>query len=664
MRYLASILTCVVGLVLAVAVVTSVTSVDASREQTECAVGATTLDDARSGYDSTCTPPRIDCDRTGDVWVCSSEPIGSGVPGGGLRGPGHCLASAETLAEARAQFAEGCELPRADCDPIGTTWVCSSQRLRSQAATGIVPPHTSEPVTTGRPEPAPPATQLPSLQPGQLPKPSQRPVPEPDPVKESPETTTTTQPPTTSQAPTTTQPPTTSQAPTTVATTPPTSERPAPVVVSPGEAGNRRIVAISDYGVVPSARSDRARAINTAIEKASRDGVSLRFAAGDYRIDGDVHLRDGVGLYGAEDGHSRLIAPGSARRIVAGEDSSATNAAIDGLVLDNISIHALRTPADGLQITNNLITDVKDDQQIHVNQSRGVYVAGNVLIRNDVNSGNSEYGDNDAIGSWKSSGMVIADNVIGGLTADVARSSALTDDMAARISGYMSTYGDEYDFWDGGFYSKGLDMSSATDFQILRNVFHGNPDPNYTVDHVVYLKGYERVTVAGNYFSGWPTDSRGGLKIRNGRGPIVVSNNYFDDVPVLTYILGNHVSEYEELRDTIIVDNTFDGDGAMVSFWNKTDRGRAENFAVYRNTFDTNGNRDLLILPGPAERGTEFLVAENTFEDGRLTARIDDDNHVTRNTSSSTRAELDRASSDIATPTVGTPKIDRRGNLP
>ncbi|MEM7272233.1 MAG: hypothetical protein AAF547_04045 [Actinomycetota bacterium] len=588
--------------------------VEARQYAAECAASGPDRLAAMDVYEQSCEAPRIDCDRIDGIWYCSSRVIGSNAPGG--------VTSSDV-----GQSAIGVASP----DVVVVTLPPKPNTTTTTTPTTTKAPTTKAPTTTQ----APTTTEAP----------------------------TTTKAPTTTEAPTTTQAPTTTEAPTTTkAPTTTTTEPPAAPATNPGVADHTRIVSIRDYGVRPGG-GDKADEINDAIGRAERDGVSLRFEPGDYAVGGDIRLRDGVGLYGSDRGFTRLIGSGSAREIAIGTQGSARSVAIDGFVFDNLHVSIRGGEGRNAQITNNLFTDVRAERQISIARGEDVLVAGNVFIRNAVNQGNSQYGDSDGMNAWKSEGVVIRGNVFGGLTDGVARTSALSPAMVDRLDAYIDAY-DEYDLWDGGYYSKAIDGTETVDLDIVGNTFWGVPDGDFARDHVVYLKAYQDAVVAENYFSGWPKDSRGGLKIRNAAGPIVISNNHFDNVPILSYVLGRHVSINEELRRTYIVGNTFDRDyangWAPLMFWNKTSSGRVQDFVAYANTFDTDGRDDLDLQPGPGDRGRELMVAGNTFDDGRADGRHGGD-HMTDSLPGDIKARLDDYDRIHRTPTPGRAELDRNG---
>lgn len=69
---------------------------------------------------------------------------------------GACQASGANLPQAMNNYAQQCQLPRVDCDPIGGQWICSSQTLNGASSAGPVavfnpgpyesPSYSSEPI--------------------------------------------------------------------------------------------------------------------------------------------------------------------------------------------------------------------------------------------------------------------------------------------------------------------------------------------------------------------------------------------------------------------------------------------------------------------------------------------------------------------------------------
>lgn len=55
--------------------------------------------------------------------------LGSALAVPAVSGTSVCTADGSTLREARANYAANCSAPRADCDPTGPGWVCSSETI-------------------------------------------------------------------------------------------------------------------------------------------------------------------------------------------------------------------------------------------------------------------------------------------------------------------------------------------------------------------------------------------------------------------------------------------------------------------------------------------------------------------------------------------------------
>ena len=142
----------------------------ASVQAEECFGSGDTLADARSDFADRCSEPRVDCDPIDDVWYCSDHVIGAAAPNGNdgppstldpstdpvtnpdpdpaptpdpepqpTPDPSVCSATASTLAQARAAYADSCTLPRADCDPVQNGWTCSSEQIGAGAPGGETP---------------------------------------------------------------------------------------------------------------------------------------------------------------------------------------------------------------------------------------------------------------------------------------------------------------------------------------------------------------------------------------------------------------------------------------------------------------------------------------------------------------------------------------------
>ncbi len=160
----------------------------AAVEGEECFGSGSTLGSAKADFADRCTEPRIDCDQLDATWYCSDHVIGDAAPNGNSGpvstivpsddpapttttepdqvpdpDPETCSVTAATLNQARTAYADACDLPRADCDPVDAGWTCSSDQIGS-AAPGTAPT-TTEPPTTQPPTTQPPTTEPPTTEP-------------------------------------------------------------------------------------------------------------------------------------------------------------------------------------------------------------------------------------------------------------------------------------------------------------------------------------------------------------------------------------------------------------------------------------------------------------------------------------------------------------------
>lgn len=81
---------------------------------------------------------------------------------------------------------------------------------------------------------------------------------------------------------------------------------------------------------------------------------------------------------------------------------------------------------------------------------------------------------------------------------------------------------------------------------IWRNIFNGSPHVEHSRDHVIYLKGFDGLSVVGNYARGWPSNPSGGFKMRNGEN-LVVARNFLVDTAILLYT-HNETCSYDYLH--------------------------------------------------------------------------------------------------------------------
>ncbi|WP_328288130.1 right-handed parallel beta-helix repeat-containing protein [Turicibacter sanguinis] len=146
-------------------------------------------------------------------------------------------------------------------------------------------------------------------------------------------------------------------------------------------------------------------------------------------------------------------------------------------------------------------------------------------------------------------------------------------------------------------------------------------------DHIIYSKGYDGLNIVGNYFEGMENSVIGGVKIRNGKGAYIGSNN-FNDVGLLTYIYNDLNPEELLLHDTVIYNNVFQqttnfgGEGTGIlyyqSFLEDTNLvGNVNKFIIYNNQF-VGDDRFYITISQRAKhalKNNEFYASGNTYYD-------------------------------------------------
>ncbi|XP_028394561.1 uncharacterized protein LOC114518768 [Dendronephthya gigantea] len=111
---------------------------------------------------------------------------------------------------------------------------------------------------------------------------------------------------------------------------------------------------------------------------------------------------------------------------------------------------------------------------------------------------------------------------------------------------------------DQGYLNSSIYSGFCNNSVIEKNIFNGSPNSkSLKHDHVVYLKGFDGMKFLENYARGWPSDSSGGIKARNGKN-LVIARNYIDDTGILmyTHIIANQgVTIYKGLKNVLVYGN-------------------------------------------------------------------------------------------------------------
>jgi len=316
-------------------------------------------------------------------------------------------------------------------------------------------------------------------------------------------------------------------------------------------------VSISTYGVVANSAADQTAAINAAIAQAKIDGNDLIFDDGSYRVSGEVRLADGVSLFGASSGTTRIYAnPGEDAASFSNGDyagNAITSIEISGFDFDNVIVELSGNVVAGT-ISDNIFYNT--NAQFQMRGINGDFeITDNIFLRTEA------YDDGSGIANTRSEGIKlfnadgtnISGNIFGGLSANGADTALYTPELQARLAAFAAA-NPSVDLYDAGYYTSTMQGTDITGITINQNIIVGTEETGFPRDHAIYFGNYSDLTFAGNYVAGWVNDSTGGVKLRNGDDTYVY-NNYFDNISLLTYTYDNITPHH--LVNTYVFNNTF-----------------------------------------------------------------------------------------------------------
>ncbi|XP_078353504.1 uncharacterized protein LOC144638181 isoform X2 [Oculina patagonica] len=151
---------------------------------------------------------------------------------------------------------------------------------------------------------------------------------------------------------------------------------------------------------------------------------------------------------------------------------------------------------------------------------------------------------------------------------------------------------------DQGYFESCLYDQCDKSMQISENIFNGSPNTGRDRDHAMYLKGFVGMEVRSNYVRGWPANTSGGIKARNGEH-LWLARNYVDDTGILLYSHRNKNRKpcvYEGLRNVVIYGNHLvqrtnpDNRSSSLSYFEPHFVGKDENIKYSANVFEIVGS--------------------------------------------------------------------------
>lgn len=378
----------------------------------------------------------------------------------------------------------------------------------------------------------------------------------------------------------------------------------------------------TDLGILPNTGTDISGQINTSMP--ANGGIF--FPAGDYVINQNIVLKTKNSLVGSETGITIFNNASSDSTPEIGNPDYSTevrNLTIKGLILNNLTVHFYGNKSNINILNNGFINTVNTDAQLNVSHNPFI-IRGNILLRDEDHPG-------VGLSTYRNSKTLIEHNIIGDIS-DAKRISTLnyydTDTFnlgnkikQAAAAGRLTLKEDQGNFRSGWYATDGLNNSTFD-----KNVISGNTksclksdpvtgDCTIVRDHATYIKQYNNVDVTNNYYSGWPTDSYGGVKFRNATN-LYFAGNYLDKVefdarPYLP-------SDSPTMDNTFIFNNSVNE--TAISYWqnvNDTDTVyiSAKNFLVFDNLFNAQDKDIIRISSTLRSTHGEFLESNNIYPD-------------------------------------------------
>ncbi|MGN0028068.1 MAG: glycosyl hydrolase family 28-related protein, partial [Clostridium sp.] len=319
--------------------------------------------------------------------------------------------------------------------------------------------------------------------------------------------------------------------------------------------------------------TDETDKIEKLIEYAISQGRELYFPEGIYKITRDIDLskvrlpnsssfkisgdKDGLSIFDGTFNTEKML-----RLIHSGYSGETDCVQIENIVFNNMGIEITQRTKKEVIIKNNIFMngnytrEKNSDGSISKATMEPYIVAKNTkyTVENNIFLRGTNY-PGRGIATYRSENTNISNNFFGDLDSIDDAARMLPTEVISRLAiikdsnlveGHQGNFftainNERYD-------TNVLISNNYFDMVKTRNILSDFPNdvPVHGInvekeeqrrDHIIYSKCYENLNIVGNYFKGMENGAAGGVKIRNGKNAYVGSN-YFDDVPLLTYIYG------------------------------------------------------------------------------------------------------------------------------
>ncbi|MCM1556198.1 MAG: InlB B-repeat-containing protein [Anaeroplasma bactoclasticum] len=327
-----------------------------------------------------------------------------------------------------------------------------------------------------------------------------------------------------------------------------------------------------------SSVQDNTDEINEFLMTCKKKNKDAYFNKGIYRIDGTIHLANGVSLIGEEGTVFKGI-DSTYQSYIRDDYEKVLNITIKNIIFDNVTMYFQNSGSDGITITQNIFANAKlvniaissglqpDSNNKNGGEATGYYISKNhnsiTILSNLFLRDSSSLGR--GIGIYKTKNVIIKDNYFG-LLEDVLTS--IISDTTKALKEVVEAANILDNTSNQGYFMTAINViNSDQNTKILSNHFSLNTDvvevgyedksgstKGYNRDHIIYAKMFDGLDIIGNYFKGMNKNQDGGVKCRNGEN-LVIYKNILEETMILLYV--QTASDHQFLKNIYIKENIF-----------------------------------------------------------------------------------------------------------
>ncbi len=372
--------------------------------------------------------------------------------------------------------------------------------------------------------------------------------------------------------------------------------------------------------------------VQKIIDNAASQGDEVYFPAGRYVIDGNIYFPSNIRIYGSTSGVSQIESNGNTVTFIA---NGKNNVAIENLVFKSVGVDV--PSCNNAIIKNNIFYDAKvtdeDYNYVRGSKANGVLIEGNFFFR-DVEATPRI----TCIYLWRGYELNIRKNIIGGKLSYIQDADQIVNNRTWLADNFLNFINAQNINMsdDQGLYRKGIYINGNTggvnNIHVIGNAVIGSgfisskADESDYYDHAMYVLTSKQVHIWGNYFTGWPFDSRGALKFRQG-SQYSVGRNYCHNVGIIGYRLSNETWE-QHLEDWWVYDNKIfmsaeyagqphNGWVGGIMYWDKVGSYVEKNYVFWENEFLGDKHNRIQFL-GDVTQSNVYYDTTNRYEDGSV----------------------------------------------